>query len=159
MDTHDDLITLRAASPMDLDTLERFQQGVIDAERQFDPKLRETGVQYYDIAQMLANPELQLLVAAHGERPIACAFARVEPAKPWLKHAREAYLGMMFVEPDWRGRGVNARLIAALKEWCRAHGVTELRLDVYADNEPAVRAYRKAGFRASMVEMRVTLVE
>jgi GNAT superfamily N-acetyltransferase len=65
----------------------------------------------------------------------------------------------MFVEPDWRGRGVNARLIAALKEWCRANGVTELRLDVYADNEPAVRAYRKAGFRASMVEMRVTLAE
>jgi GNAT superfamily N-acetyltransferase len=159
MDTHDDLIILRAASPMDLDTLERFQQGVIDAERQFDPMLREADVQYYDIAQMLANPELQLLVAAYGERPIACAFARVEPAKPWLKHAREAYLGMMFVEPDWRGRGVNARLIAALKEWCRAHGVTELRLDVYADNEPAVRAYRKAGFRASMVEMRVTLAE
>jgi GNAT superfamily N-acetyltransferase len=35
-----------------------------------------------------------------------------------------------------RGKGVNAVIIEALKEWCRSQNITELRLDVYHDNPP-----------------------
>lgn len=152
-----DEVVLRPACVADLETLERFQQGIVSAERPFDPLLREGDVRYYDIATMLSDPDVRLLIAESENRPIGCAFARIDVPKPWLRHAREAYLGLMFVEPAWRGRGVNARLLAALAQWCRTRNVDELRLDVYAENAPAVRAYRKAGFRPSMVEMRMRL--
>jgi len=141
----------------DLDTLERFQQGIVSAERPFDPLLRDSGVRYYDIAAMLADPAVHVLMAEADGLPIGCAFARIDVPKPWLRHTREAYLGLMFVEPAWRGRGVNARLLSALAQWCREQDVSELRLDVYAENASAVRAYHKAGFSPSMVEMRMTL--
>ena len=150
-------VTIRVAESADLATLERFQQGIVAAERPFDPLLRESGVRYYDIVAMLRDPAVHLLLAEAEGSPIGCGFARIDTAKPWLRHTREAYLGLMFVEPEWRGRGVNARLLAALSAWCRAQGVSELRLDVYADNAAALSAYRKAGFRPSMLEMRATL--
>ena len=149
--------TIRQATPADLDALERFQQGIIAAERPFDPLLRDRDVRYYDIAAMLADPAVHLLLAEADGGPVGCAFARIDVPKPWLRHPREAYMGLMFVEPAWRGQGVNAQLLAALKAWCRGQAVSELRLDVYADNAAAVRAYRKAGFRPSMLEMRATL--
>lgn len=149
--------TIRVASGADLDTLNRFQQGIVAAERPFDPLLCDTGVQYYDIATMLMAPEVRLLVAEHDARVIGCAFARIEAAKPWLRHAHEAYMGLMFVEPAWRGRGVNAGLLCELQAWCRGRGIREVRLDVYADNIAAVSAYRKAGFRVNLLEMRMTL--
>lgn len=149
-----DELTLRVAASGDLEALERFQQGIVSAERAFDPLLRESDVRYYDIAAMLRDPGVHLLLAEAGGRPVGCAFARIDTAKPWLRHAREGYLGLMFVEESWRGRGVNARLIAVLEEWCRTQGVSEMRLEVYADNLAALRAYRKAGFRPSMLEMR-----
>ena len=152
----DDVI-LRPACISDLDTLERFQQGIVSAERPFDPRLRESGVRYYDIAAMLTDPAVHVLMAEADGLPIGCAFARLDVPKPWFRHAREAYLGLMYVEPAWRGRGVNAGLLSALAQWCRTQQVSECRLDVYADNASAVRAYRKAGFTPSMVEMRMTL--
>ena len=100
---------------------------------------------------------VRLLVAEHDARVIGCAFARIEAAKPWLRHAHEAYMGLMFVEPAWRGRGVNAGLLCELQAWCRGRGIREVRLDVYADNIAAVSAYRKAGFRVNLLEMRMTL--
>jgi GNAT superfamily N-acetyltransferase len=46
-----------------------------------------------------------------------------------------------------RGKGVNAVIIEALKEWCRSQNITELRLDVYNDNPSAIRAYEKQALK------------
>jgi GNAT superfamily N-acetyltransferase len=59
----------------------------------------------------------------------------------------------MYTDPRHRGKGVNAVIIEALKEWCRSQNITELRLDVYHDNPSAIRAYEKAGFKKHLVNM------
>jgi GNAT superfamily N-acetyltransferase len=65
----------------------------------------------------------------------------------------------MYVDPTHRGQAVNARIIDALKTWCRARQITELRLEVYCGNRAAIRAYQKAGFAEHMLEMRLGLTE
>lgn len=52
----------------------------------------------------------------------------------------------MWVAPEWRGRGVNARLIEEVAGWASAIGFEELRLWVVEGNERAERSYAKAGF-------------
>ena len=49
----------------------------------------------------------------------------------------------MYVEPAYRGKGINQMIIAALKTWAYSRNVTELRLDVYHDNANAIKAYEK----------------
>jgi GNAT superfamily N-acetyltransferase len=150
-------ITVRPATMADLAALERFQQGVVCAERPFDPTLREGSVRYYDIAEMLRRGDVLFLVAEAQARVIGCGFAQIEEAEPFFRHRFHAYFGLMYVEPEYRGRGVNAEIIGSLKRWCRSRNVTETRLDVYEGNTAAVKAYEKAGFSKLAVEMRMPL--
>jgi GNAT superfamily N-acetyltransferase len=53
------------------------------------------------------------------------------------------------VTPFHRGRGVGAALIVAAMGGLQHVGVTRVALEVTAVNEPAVRLYRKLGFRAT----------
>jgi ribosomal protein S18 acetylase RimI-like enzyme len=41
-----------------------------------------------------------------------------------------------------------------LIDWCKARNVFEIRLDVYDVNDPAIKAYRKAGFKNYLINMR-----
>ena len=54
----------------------------------------------------------------------------------------------LFVAPCARGRGVGARLLAAVAERARAEGCREVRLDV-VDGNPARALYERHGFRPS----------
>jgi ribosomal protein S18 acetylase RimI-like enzyme len=150
-------ITIREAALHDLETLLRFEQGVIGAERPFDPTLGDDPIRYYDIKEMIRATHIQLVVAEVDGALAGCGYARIEDAKPYLKHRQYAYLGFMYTEPEYRGRGINQRIIDSLKEWSLSRGITEMRLEVYAGNLVAQKAYVKAGFDRHMIEMRQEL--
>jgi len=59
---------------------------------------------------------------------------------------RSARLGRVIIDPRYRGRGLGLSLTLAAIERARVLELSEVRLAVVADNEPAVRAYRRAGF-------------
>jgi len=122
-------IVVRQATAQDLETLNRFQQGVAEAERAFDSAIREGPIQYYDIARMLESDEIRFVVAEQGLRLVGCGFARIEAAKHYLKHTLHAYLGLMYVDPLYRGQSVNPAIIGALKQWSVAKSVTVMRLE------------------------------
>lgn len=150
-------IVVRKATLEDLATLKRFQQGVVQAERDFDPTIKDGAVEYYDIAPMLSADEIRFVVAEAGTRAVGCGYARIEAAKHYLKHAVHAYLGLMYVDPEYRGRAVNLAIIAALKDWSVSRGIGEMRLEVYSANLAAIKAYEKAGFGPWSLEMRLDL--
>jgi len=147
-------IIIRPASFADMDTLLRFEQGVITAERPFDPTLKDDPIRYYDLAGMIERQDIELLVAELNGRLIASGYARIEEAKIYLKHPKHAYLGFMYVEPAHRGKGLNQKIITALKKWAAERNINELRLEVYYDNLPAIKAYEKIGFSKLMIKMR-----
>ena len=138
-----------------METLLEFEQGVVSAERGFDPTLKPHPNHYYDINQMINDPIVELVVAESGGKLIGCGYARIEPAKPFLQHRVHAYLGFMYVEPAWRGKNVNQMIIERLKQWSVSKGISEMRLDVYCDNHAAIKAYEKAGFSKLLFQMRM----
>lgn len=152
-----DNIIIRKAELKDLDTLLKFEQGVISAERPFDPTLKTGHTNYYDIEKMIAATHIELLVAELNNELIGSGYARIETAKPYLQHTQHAYLGFMYVEPQHRGKGVNKMIMDALAAWSLSQNITELRLDVYGANEPAIKAYEKFGFAKHMIAMRMGL--
>lgn len=140
-----------------METLLYFQQGVIEAERPFDVTLKDGYIEYYDIQQLITAPHIELLVAEREGELVGSGYARIEDAKPYLKHKRHAYLGFMYVVPECRGQGINRLIVDGLKAWSRTQGVTELALEVYQDNHIAVKAYQKAGFSKLLIWMRMEL--
>jgi GNAT superfamily N-acetyltransferase len=150
-------INIRKARLEDLNILLEFEQGIITAERPYDPTLKEGKINYYDIEKMITAAHIEVVVAEIGAKIVGSGYARIETAKPYLNHDNYAYLGFMYTDPLHRGKGVNAIIIEDLKEWCLSQKITELRLDVYNDNPSAIRAYEKVGFKKHLLNMRVDL--
>lgn len=150
-------IIIREAKPGDIETLRRFEQGLAAAERPFDPTLKPHPNHYYDIEQMIEDPLVELLVAEVQGQMVGCGYARIERSRHYLRHERHAYLGFMYVEPAWRGRNINQLIIEKLEQWSVSKGITEMRLDVYHDNIPAIKAYEKSGFSKLLIQMRMSL--
>jgi len=147
-------IITRKATVNDLETLLRFEQGVISAERPFDPTLKQGHINYYDLEYMINAPHIELIVAELNGELVGSGYARIEEAKHYLQHEQHSYMGFMYVEPQHRGKGINKIIIDALTKWSLSQNITELRLDVYYNNTSAITAYEKVGFTKHMIEMR-----
>mgnify|MGYP003314595767 FL=1 len=61
----------------------------------------------------------------------------------------------MYVIPKYRGQGINGQIMNDLINWGKAQGYTEFQLDVYAENESAIKAYAKAGLVPEILTMRI----
>ena len=96
-------------------------------------------------------------MAELGSEVVASGFARIQAAKPYLNLTHYAYLDFMYVKSPYRGQGVNSRILDELKQWAVSKGITELRLEVYANNNVARKAYEKFGFQSHNLEMRLGL--
>ncbi|MBC7793699.1 MAG: GNAT family N-acetyltransferase [Clostridia bacterium] len=147
-------ITIRRAVHADLPILLQFEQGIIIAERPFDATLRDGDVRYYDIPALIDSPTAELLVAEHDGEVIGSGFARIESSQGFLRHTRHAYLGFVYVKPGYRGQRISATILDALKIWIRQQDITEMRLEVYADNTSAITAYTRAGFNRHLIVLR-----
>lgn len=155
MESQNKQITTRSAQQSDLDTLLAFEQGIVTAERPFDSTLKEGEIHYYDLAKMITAPDVEVIVAELNGEVIGSGYARITESKDYLKHTRHCYLGFMYVKPEHRGKGVNSIVLEALKQWSISQNIYELRLEVYHANQPAIKAYEKAGFAPNLVEMRM----
>lgn len=148
-------ITYRPAVASDLATMLAFEQGVVAAERPFNDTVKPGTVHYYDVAALLASDASLVLLAEVDGRAVGTGHATDKDSLEYLKHDRHAYLGLMYVDPEYRGQGIIREIIAALIEWARERGLADYYLDVYTGNEPAIQAYQKFGFRKSLIEMKL----
>ena len=152
-------IRIRKASLNDLKPLLAFEQDLIKTERPFDPTIKPDPVNYYDLRTMLTAPQVEVVVAEVNNKIIASGYARIDRSKSFLKHERHAYLGFMYVLPEFRGQGLNKKIIDALKNWAATQDISEFRLEVYYENVSAIKAYEKIGFSRYSLEMRYNLKE
>jgi ribosomal protein S18 acetylase RimI-like enzyme len=148
-------ITVRAATENDLPVLLKFEQGVITAERPFDPTIQPGDINYYDLQTMITAPHIHLVVAEENKRILACGYARIEPSRHYLNHTSHTYLGFMYTDPEFRGKGVNQMVLDALKDWSMTQGIKEMILEVYCENTTAIKAYEKYGFTKHLYQMRL----
>jgi len=152
-----DDITIRKASMNDLIQLLVFEQDLIKTERPFDSTLKPDPINYYDLKSLLTSPLAEVVVAETDNKIIASGYARIDKSKAYSKHSHQAYLGFMYVLPEYRGQGINKKIMDVLKKWATVQNVTEFRLDVYYGNVSAIKAYEKFGFSKYFLEMRFNL--
>lgn len=148
-------ILIRAATIEDLEVLLYFEQELIKAERPFDPTIKKDPVSYYDIESFILDDEVDVVVAECNGKVVSSGYVYAKSARDYLDHKEYAYMGFMYTVPEYRGRGINKRIIERLKTWALSRDLTEMRLTVYSDNQPAIRAYEKVGFSNHLVEMRM----
>jgi ribosomal protein S18 acetylase RimI-like enzyme len=153
------MITFERYEPRDLPVIEAFVAAIQDHERQLVPELRtgaEIAADY--AAQIVARAGSRggvLLLAKHGGEAVgfACAWMDTDD-DPLLAaaHRDHAYVSDLFVQIEWRGRGIAQRLLGEIEQLMRARGCTRLCITAKAGNNAALRCYEAAGLRPYEVD-------
>lgn len=151
------MITIRKAIIEDLPVLFEFEQGVLRTERPMDETLKLKNTYYYDIPNLIEDSSVEFVVAEINDIIVGCGYARIKKARDCFQFDQFSYLGFMFTKEDYRGRGVNKKIMNYLYNWSFSKGINEVRLEVYPTNIPAIKAYEKSGMTCSMQTMRIDL--
>src|SRR3989338_8024535 len=144
-------VQFRTATKKDKEILERFQAKLVQFERAIVPTIPKDTV-YYDIDELLTHKETLVLIITADGKDIGCGFAQVR-VKEECASERSGYIGMMYLEEEFRKRGIGTTLVKKFLEWLHEKKVQDIRLRVYDKNLDAVHAYRNCGFESFMVEM------
>ncbi|MEK9613811.1 MAG: GNAT family N-acetyltransferase [Flavobacteriaceae bacterium] len=147
-------IALREAIQGDLNKLRVFEQNLIQYERPFASNLKEDPIEYYDLSDLIKRPDARVVVAEVSGEIVGSGYALIKRSVEYKKPDTYAYLGFMYVIPEFRGKGVNGTIIDDLAQWAKKQNINELQLDVYAENKAAISAYSKRNFKADLLKMR-----
>ena len=90
------------------------------------------------------GPRHPVLVAEGDGHVVGWASLNVFNARRAYEHVGDLSL---YIDRDWRGRGVGRRLLEALVQRAVELGYHKLVLAAFPWNEAGMRAYRRAGFR------------
>lgn len=148
-------ITVRRASMDDLPMLLEFEQDLINAERPFEPTFTDGKFHYYDLQKMIENSDTEVVVAETDGKFVGSGHARIREGESYNNFEKYAFFGFMYSSPEHRGKGINKLIMNELFKWANARGLTEIRLQVYDENTPAIRAYEKVGFKKILTTMRL----
>jgi GNAT superfamily N-acetyltransferase len=149
-------IIIRVAVQADLPILKEFEQDIIDTERPLNDCLKSEPICYYDIEALIDGGNSTVMVAEDDGVIVGSGYARTRESKAHLTHDVHAYLGFMFVASTHRGQGINQLVIQALISWGKNQGMLDFYLEAYANNNSAIKAYEKLGFKTSLIEMRLS---
>ena len=150
-------ISVRKANLEDLETLLKFEQGVIEAERPLDPFLGAGKLSYYNIPELITAENTHLIVIISKEELLGCGYVRIENSNHYHKNPRHGYIGFIFVKPSFRGKRISDLILESLKIWAKEKDLKELRLDVYNKNSGAIKSYERFGFTKSLINMRIDI--
>lgn len=94
-----------------------------------------------------AGNGIALIAVGLGDRAIGLAEAGLR--RDYVNGTESspvAFLEAWYVDPGHRGRGVGRALIAAVEDWTRAQGCSELASDALLDNTASHAAHAACGF-------------
>jgi ribosomal protein S18 acetylase RimI-like enzyme len=150
---------IRPATPEDVPFVTPMVRKLCELHRSWDPAkydFREDVQDMYDswLRSKARDPRAVFLVADRaGKGPVAFLIGTAEREIPIYRLAEFGFVHDLWVEPDYRNEGVARQMVMAAVEKFREMGMTQVRLDTAAANDPARKLFESCGFRHSAVEM------
>jgi ribosomal protein S18 acetylase RimI-like enzyme len=107
---------------------------------------------------------LQLTVDRYFSVQTPCWFvttaSSVKIACLWLGIAIDQITGirhpnifLVYVHPDYRRHGIGRALMGYAETWAKAQGYTQIGLQVFTTNQPAIDLYQKLGYQSRSISM------
>lgn len=138
-------ITVRRASPDDAAAFARIMGDPAVYGGLMQMPYTDAGIWRGRLTELCAPGKVDLPLVAELDGDIV-GTAGLHPAGPALRRRHVMMLGISLA-PEAQGKGVGTALMAAMCDYADNWlGTLRLELDVYTDNEVALRLYRKFGF-------------
>ncbi|MBO3460578.1 GNAT family N-acetyltransferase [Aetokthonos hydrillicola Thurmond2011] len=116
---------------------------ILDPEKRYERFLK----------QLITDERGVFFVAEDEDQLVGFLIATVESETPIYILEEFAFIHDLWVEPEYRRKGIARDMIMQAVEHFRQIGIEQIRLDTAAVNQPARRLFASCGFRISTVEM------
>jgi GNAT superfamily N-acetyltransferase len=141
---------VRPATIQDIETIVRFRLALLKehADNPIYGRLREDATERArrTTPLFLASGREITWIAVHGKQPVGMLRCIEGRGSPLLRPARFGYIASVYVAKGHRRKGVLTQLVEAATTWCRARGLTEIRLHSTPENATANAAWERLGF-------------
>jgi GNAT superfamily N-acetyltransferase len=147
-------IQVRQADPADLDTVTRLGLEVIRFDAHFGTLVERpdtAGALSRDAAAALAAPDSWIWLAERGGTAVGLLYAQSPEQAKWLapmvRLAPAAYVDLMYLQPEERGRGTGQALVDHLNQKASAAGVAVMLLHYQLLNPLSGPFWSRQGYR------------
>jgi ribosomal protein S18 acetylase RimI-like enzyme len=103
------------------------------------------------------DPRAVFLVAADESRCVGFLIGTIDQEIPIYRLKEYGFIHDLWVEEEYRHEGIARQMVMLAIERFKVAGVTQIRLDTAAANDPARKLFTSCGFRVSTVEMLMEL--
>ncbi|MFN8420385.1 MAG: GNAT family N-acetyltransferase [Anaerolineae bacterium] len=150
------MIAIRPYHDADLDALKVLMSELQAHERQFDPLHVEATPEFaaWYLARLFKHIEQNrgiTLVAADGDS--ICGFGSAYVEEDSERQQEYFYISDLSVSGNYRGKGIDTQLIAALEAIARERGMKRIGIGVMVANEGAYQLYRRLGFADYVISL------
>lgn len=157
----DDLIVRRATLD-DLDTvvtlrialLREYPEHPVYGRLRPDAEVRAQAI----FAAQLGSDNEVIFLAEHHDHAVGLLRCVETVSSPLLEPDRYCYISSVYVNAEWRRKGVLRALFATAQDWCRKRGLSEMRLHNVGSRKGAVAAWDALGFEV-VEQVRVRRVD
>jgi GNAT superfamily N-acetyltransferase len=87
-----------------------------------------------------------LLFVREGDRPVGSLSGHITATTDTIFEGKLGNIDNVYLKPEWRGRGIGARLVEAAEAWLREQGAAEIELNVIVANELGLRVWHALGY-------------
>jgi len=133
--------------------------------KSFDPTVKpdwflsDDAKEFY--LEFLTNPTKCIYVAEEENKIIGFIVGELfDKTEYWYRKINcFAELDELYVDEEYRSKGVGAKLMTQFKNWCKEQGVDRISLEVSAANVPSILFYQKHLFKEQYLVMETALDE
>ena len=129
--------------------LMEYEKSITKREFMFNLDWALTDEGYENYKSNISRDELY--VVCIDDKIIGYMTCWINRRLPWLAH-KTMEIGNLYVEPEYRGKGIGTELINKAKELCKENDIKYLKVEVTADNEEAKEFYKKNGLYSYTIE-------
>jgi ribosomal protein S18 acetylase RimI-like enzyme len=145
-----DTIGIRRARSSDIDAVVELWIAMMQEHEHFEPHLKlspNASQEYHNYATFhVLNRDSVLVVAEHKREIIGYCLAYRTKNLPMFMPEYYGYLSDLAVKAGHQRKGIGASLLKRVLDWMRQHGVRNMQLQVYEQNNKGKEFWKKQDF-------------
>lgn len=139
---------IRKADYNDVKILNNFLTLLIRDEKQYDLGIDENFIVTNMYENYIDDSSKLIIVAEEDHQIVGYLYGIIKPIDDTYKYIT-AKLDALYVDSNYRNRGIATSLIEYFKKWAVSKNVHKIEVNVWCNNIKAKRLYEKAHFKTT----------
>ncbi|MBN1386553.1 GNAT family N-acetyltransferase [Candidatus Woesearchaeota archaeon] len=146
-------VDIRKAGIRDYEELKQIRTEFYLWEAERDRRIKKAYVRHLGptLAKMMRQKDKAFFMAEAEGKAIGYAAAEIQKNPAWCVHDKRGHMFNLYVDRQYRRKGVGQKLTEACLRWFKEKGIRDLMIMHYHFNTEAASLYKRYGFREYIV--------